>query len=147
MKGATRREAGATLRPPSRPGADSQGTGHAGSVLGPSGGLGAGLGSPPPQNQVTVPLAGPGPLLTWPLSNPCALGWSLSTPTLSSDPCGRPGQGWVITGEQTGERFWGPPQGTQPPTLLHPVPLLSTPSPAAGILGLCTPPLFTCPHP
>lgn len=40
MKGATRREAGATLRPPSRPYADGQGTGHMGQHAGPLGGTG-----------------------------------------------------------------------------------------------------------
>lgn len=84
-----------------------------GSVLGPSGGLGAGLGSPPPQNQVVVPLARPGLLLTWPLSNPWAPGWSPSTPTLSSDPCGCPARvGWSRVGK-LGEKSWGLPQGTE----------------------------------
>lgn len=84
-----------------------------GSVLGLSGGLGAGLGSPPPQNQVVVPLARPGLLLTWPLSNPWAPGWSPSTPTLSSDPCGCPARvGWSRVGK-LGEKSWGLPQGTE----------------------------------
>lgn len=68
---------------------------------------------PSGQNQVAVPLAGPGLLLTWPLSNPWAPGWSPSTPTLFSDSCGRPARvGWSQV-SKLGEKSRGPPQGTQ----------------------------------